>query len=249
VPISEAPGLRARDFRRPAAQHRFRDRRHAGYNDRPTGELLGAPAPVFHEPQPSSFAMALLKIARMGNPVLKKIADPIADPTDPQIAKLAADMIETLEDVGGNGLAAPQVHVSKRLVVYRIAAHQIPAGADFKPLPWTVLVNPVIEPLTDEKKPIWERCLSIPGLHGIVPRHTRVRCTATSLDGRPIERITRGFHAMLLQHECDHLDGILYPMRMTDLSTLAFNSELGERGFLFPRPVEEFVEDNAAATT
>jgi len=75
--------------------------------------------------------MALLKIARMGNPVLKKIADPIADPTDPQIAKLAADMIETLEDVGGNGLAAPQVHVSKRLVVYRIAAHQIPAGADF----------------------------------------------------------------------------------------------------------------------
>jgi len=187
--------------------------------------------------------MALLKIARMGNPVLKKVAEPVADARDPEIAKLAADMIETLDDIGGNGLAAPQVHVSKRVVVYRIAPHQIPPGAHFKPLPWTVLINPVIEPLTDEKKPIWERCLSIPGLHGIVPRYTRVRCTAQAMDGGRIERITRGFHAMLLQHECDHLDGILYPMRMTDLSTLAFNSELGDRGFLLPRAPEEF-EDN-----
>lgn len=193
--------------------------------------------------------MALLKIARMGNPILKKIAEPVADPTDPQIAKLAADMKETLEDIGGNGLAAPQVYVSKRIVVYRIAAHQIPTGVDFKPLPWTVLVNPVIEPLTDEMKPIWERCLSVPGLHGIVPRYTRVRCPAQALDGSRIERVSRGFHAMLLQHECDHLDGVLYPMRMTDLSTLAFNSELGEKGFLFPRAAEEFVEDSAAETT
>jgi len=193
--------------------------------------------------------MAILKIARMGNPVLKKIAEPVSNPRDPHIAKLAEDMKETLEDIGGNGLAAPQVYVSKRIVVYRIAAHQIPPGSNFKPLPWTVLVNPVIEPLTDEKKPIWERCLSVPGLHGVVPRYTRVRCTAQALDGSRIERVVRGFHAMLLQHECDHLDGILYPMRMTDLSTLAFNSELGERGFLFPRPAEEFVEDETAATT
>jgi peptide deformylase len=189
--------------------------------------------------------MALLKIARMGNQVLKRIAERVADPTDPEVARLAADMMETLEDVGGNGLAAPQVHVSKRVVVYRIAPHQIPPGAKFKPLPWTVLINPVIEPLTDERKPIWERCLSIPGLHGMVPRYTRVRCTAQAMDGSPIERVTRGFHAMLLQHECDHLDGVLYPLRMTDMSTLAFNSELGDRGFLYPRAAEEF-EDNAA---
>jgi peptide deformylase len=189
--------------------------------------------------------MALLKIARMGNQVLKNVAEPVADPTDPEVATLAADMMETLEDIGGNGLAAPQVHVSKRVVVYRIAPHQIPTGSHFKPLPWTVLINPVIEPLTDEKKLIWERCLSIPGLHGMVPRYTRVRCTAQAMDGSSIERVTRGFHAMLLQHECDHLDGILYPMRMTDLSTLAFNSELGDRGFLYPRTAEEF-EDNAA---
>jgi peptide deformylase len=193
--------------------------------------------------------MALLKIARMGNEVLKTIAEPVADPTDPAIATLARDMMETLEDVGGNGLAAPQVHVSKRVVVYRIAPHQIPAGSGFKPLPWTVLINPVIEPLTDEKKLIWERCLSIPGLHGMVPRYTRVRCTAQAMDGSPIERVTRGFHAMLLQHECDHLDGILYPMRMTELSTLAFNSELGDRGFLYPRPAEEFAESDAVAGT
>jgi peptide deformylase len=190
--------------------------------------------------------MAILKIARMGNPVLAGIAERVPDPTDPQIARLANDMIETLDDIGANGLAAPQVHVSKRVVVYRIAAHQIPQGAKLKPLPWTVLVNPVIEPLTQEKKPIWERCLSVPGLHGQVPRYTRVRCTAFSLDGSRVERIARGFHAMLLQHECDHLDGILYPMRMTDLSTLAFNSELGDRGFFYPRSPEEFEEDEAA---
>ena len=190
--------------------------------------------------------MALLKIARMGNPVLRKIAEPVADPTDPEVARLAADMMETLLDIGGNGLAAPQVHISKRVVVYRIAPHQIPAGSGFKPLPWTVLINPVIEPLTEEKKLIWERCLSIPGLHGMVPRYTRVRCTAQATDGSPIERVTRGFHAMLLQHECDHLDGILYPMRMTDLTTLAFNSELGDRGFLYPRPAEEFEESDTA---
>ncbi len=188
--------------------------------------------------------MALLKIARMGNQVLRRIAEPVADPTDPEVARLAADMMETLEDVGGNGLAAPQVHVSKRVVVYRIAPHQIPSGSNFKPLPWTVLINPVIEPLADDKQLIWERCLSIPGLHGMVPRYTRVRCTARAIDGSRIERVTGGFHAMLLQHECDHLDGILYPMRMTDLSTLAFNSELGDRGFLYPRAAEEFEESS-----
>ncbi|HLX29526.1 MAG TPA: peptide deformylase [Casimicrobiaceae bacterium] len=190
--------------------------------------------------------MAILKIARMGNPVLAGIAGRVPNPTDPGIARLANDMIETLDDIGANGLAAPQVHVAKRVVVYRIAPHQIPQGAKLKPLPWTVLVNPVIEPLTDEKKPIWERCLSVPGLHGQVPRYTRVRCTALSLDGSRIERIARGFHAMLLQHECDHLDGILYPMRMTDLSTLAFNTELGDRGFFYPRSPDEFQEDEAA---
>ena len=186
--------------------------------------------------------MAILKIALMGDEVLKRVAEPVEDPAAPEIAKLADDMRETLEDIGGNGLAAPQVHVSKRMVVYRVAERQIPPGSTMKPIPWRVLVNPVLTPLTEEKKPIWERCLSIPGLHGMVPRNTKVHLEAVGLDGAPIDITAAGFHAMLLQHEYDHLDGILYPMRMTDLSTLSFNSELGETTFIVQRSPEEFVE-------
>ena len=184
--------------------------------------------------------MAILKIARMGNPVLKAVAEPIDNPTDPQWAKLADDMRDTLIDIHANGLAAPQVYVAKRLVLYRVGEHQIPKESKMKPVPWTVLINPVITPLTEEKQPIWERCLSVPGLHGEVPRYTHIRCEATGLDGKRTAVEARGFHAMLLQHECDHLDGVLYPMRMTDMSTLSFNTELGDRGFFVKRPLSEF---------
>jgi peptide deformylase len=186
--------------------------------------------------------MAILKIARMGNEVLKRVAEPVDDPTAPEIAKLAGDMRETLEDIGGNGLAAPQVYVSKRLIVYRVRKEQIPPGAKMKPVPWRVLVNPVLTPLSEDKQPIWERCLSIPGLHGMVPRHTRVRLEAVGVDGTPIDITAVGYHAMLMQHEYDHLDGILYPMRMADLSTLSFNSELGDTTFIVPRSPDEFVQ-------
>lgn len=184
--------------------------------------------------------MAILKIAKMGNEILKQVAEPVVDIAAENIAALAKDMKETLEDIGGNGLAAPQVHVSKRVVVYRITENQIPAGAQMRPLDWRVLVNPVVEPLTEEQNPIWERCWSVPGLHGKVPRFTKIQLRATELDGSEINITASGFHAMLLQHECDHLDGILYPMRMTDMSTLAFNSELGEKRFLIPRDLKEF---------
>jgi len=184
--------------------------------------------------------MAILKIALMGNPVLKQVSEPVADPTAPEVARLAEDMRETLEDIGANGLAAPQVHVPLRLVVYRVAPHQIPAGSSMEPIPWRILVNPVVTPLTEEKKPIWERCLSLPGLHGQVPRFTRIRLQAQQLDGSSLDFEASGFHAMLLQHECDHLDGVLYPMWMDDLSTFAFNSELGDRGFFVERSPEEF---------
>ncbi|MFT5506566.1 MAG: peptide deformylase [Gammaproteobacteria bacterium] len=184
--------------------------------------------------------MAILKIARMGNPVLKKVASPVLDILGEDIAGLASDMRETLGDIGGNGLAAPQVHVNKRVVLYRITKEQIPRGSTLKPVDWQVLINPVITPLTDEKRPIWERCLSLPGLHGLVPRYTEIELKAKNLDGVETRIVAAGFHAMLLQHECDHLDGILYPTRMSDLSTLAFNSELGEKGFLIPRDPAEF---------
>lgn len=186
--------------------------------------------------------MSILKIARMGNPVLTQIAEPVADINAENIAALARDMRETLEDIGANGLAAPQVHVSKRVIVYRVTEAQIPPESKMKPVDWQVLINPAIEPLTEEIRPIWERCLSIPGLHGEVPRHTRVRLRATGLDGNEIDITASGFHAMLLQHEYDHLDGILYPMRMTEMTNFAFNSELGDRGFFIARNPAEFTE-------
>ena len=184
--------------------------------------------------------MSILKIAKMGNPILMQVAQAVEDIEAEKIVSLVADMRDTLADIGANGLAAPQIHVSKRVVVYRITPAQIPDESDMLPIDWTTLINPTIEPLNDEIKPIWERCLSLPGLHGQVPRHTHIRLKALNIDGTAIEIIATGFHAMLLQHECDHLDGILYPMQMTDLSTLAFNSELGEKGFMVKRDLSEF---------
>ena len=110
--------------------------------------------------------MAILKIAKMGHPVLRRVAASVDDPTDPEIARLAAEMRETLEEIGASGLAAPQVFVEKRVVVYRMIASRIPADSDIGPVPWTVMVNPEINPLTPDKVLVWERCLSIPGLHG-----------------------------------------------------------------------------------
>lgn len=166
--------------------------------------------------------MSILKIARMGHPVLAAPAAPVPDPTAPAVHRLVADMVETLRDIGGVGLAAPQVHEPWRVVIYEVRAARNEGVA----LPLTVLVNPVLEPLEDPDGPPlvedWEACLSLPGLTGRVPRHAAVRLRATGLDGAKIDREARGFHARVLQHECDHLDGILYPMRMRDLSTFGF---------------------------
>ena len=183
--------------------------------------------------------MAILKIARMGHPVLSRPAAPVADPTAPEIARLIEDMLDTLEDAHGAGLAAPQVHVPLRLVLFRIAPGREPEseGEDDEdedgPAPDsglespTVLINPEIEPLGAHMVEDVEACLSLPGLAGIVPRHAHIRYRWTDTEGRTHACEAQGFHARVVQHECDHLDGILYPMRMTDLSTLAFTSELG----------------------
>ena len=163
----------------------------------------------------------------MGNPVLLKKAEPVADPRAPEIRRLAADMQETLEDIGASGLAAPQVFVSKRVVVYRIVASRIPEGSGLVPRPWTVMINPVITPKAEAKTPVWERCLSIPGLHGKVPRYLDITVSFQDLTGMTVTHDARSSWAALLQHECDHLDGIVYPMRMTDLALLAYNDEPG----------------------
>lgn len=165
--------------------------------------------------------MALLKIARMGHPVLRKVAAPVPDPTAPEIRRLASDMIDTMLDAPGVGLAAPQVHESLRMIVFRVPAARS-GGESVEP---TVLINPVVEPLDDETVPGLEGCLSIPELRGIVPRFARIRYRGVGLDGEPIEREASGFHARVIQHECDHLDGVLYIDRMADLRYLAFTDE------------------------
>jgi peptide deformylase len=170
--------------------------------------------------------MAILKIARMGHPVLRRRADPIPDPTAPEVRSLIADMIETMEDAHGAGLAAPQVHVPFRIVVFHVPEERARRENE-EPAPLTVLINPEIVPLADDKIEGWEACLSVPGLAGKVPRYTRIRYSGLTPEGGRIEREVQGFHARVVQHECDHLDGILYPQRMPDLSTLIFVEHMG----------------------
>ncbi len=170
--------------------------------------------------------MAIREIAQMGNPILYRRAEEVANPTDPEIARLAEDMKDTLVHVGGSGIAAPQVYESLRLVVYRLTGRLISNAAE-EADPWVVLVNPVLTPKGDNMASGWERCLSIPGLHGKVPRHQALDMTYQTLAGEEITIEAEGALAVLLQHECDHLDGVLYPMRMTDLSKLEFNAEPG----------------------
>jgi peptide deformylase len=170
--------------------------------------------------------MAILKIARMGHPVLLQRCAPVSDPGAPEIRRLAADMIETMEDAPGVGLAAPQVHVPLRLFVFRVPGERRGAELEDLPLGNTVLVNPEIELLSEDRVLRWEGCLSIPGLRAAVPRAPRIRYRGVDLDGQPVERVVSGFHAGVVQHEYDHLDGILYPMRLTDFRLFGFNEEL-----------------------
>jgi peptide deformylase len=170
--------------------------------------------------------MAILKIARMGNPVLLRKCDPVADPGAPEIRRLVADMMQTMEDAPGVGLAAPQVYQPLRLFVFRVPGGRASEDPDDIELGNTVLINPSVELIGEERVLGWEGCLSIPDLRAAVPRATRIRYRGVDCDGTVIEREVSGFHARIVQHEYDHLDGILYTMRMTDFRYFGFNEEL-----------------------
>lgn len=174
--------------------------------------------------------MAILKIARMGHPVLLGRAEPVQNPDAPEIRRLAADMIETMADANGAGLAAPQVHIPLRIVVFQAPDDRSDTLAAEErhdhTAPLTVLINPSIEILGPEREAGWEGCLSVPGLRGLVERPAHIRYRGFDIEGRPIERIAKGFHARVVQHECDHLEGVLYPQRMADLRNLIFESEV-----------------------
>lgn len=173
--------------------------------------------------------MAVLSIVRMGTPVLRHIADLIPAPArggfGDDIRQLAADMMETMFDAPGIGLAAPQVDKGRRIIVFRVPADRAsddPADVVMGP---QVLINPEFVAMGDEKVLGWEGCLSIPGLRGVVPRYRRIRYRGYDLDGQLVEREATNLHARVIQHELDHLDGILYPDRMEDLSTLTYIEE------------------------
>jgi len=163
--------------------------------------------------------MAILKIAKMGHPLLLQKAKEVSDPTSPEIKKLVNDMFDTLNDLGGSGvgLAAPQVHVSLQIVIFE--------AANENETSLITLINPKIEVLTKETSIDWEGCLSVPGLRGKVSRPNKIKYTGLDIEGNNIETIAEGFDARVVQHECDHLYGVLYPQRMKDLSSLQFVSE------------------------
>ena len=170
--------------------------------------------------------MAILKITRMGHPVLLRRADPVPDPGAPEIRRLVADMMETMEDAPGVGLAAPQVFQPLRLFVFRVPGDRMGADPDDSPMGNTVLINPELELIGDGRVLGWEGCLSIPGMRAAILRAQRVRYRGVDCDGNVVTREVSGFHARVVQHEYDHLDGILYTMRMADFSLFGFNEEL-----------------------
>jgi peptide deformylase len=176
--------------------------------------------------------MAILKIARMGHPVLAQVARPVADPTAPEIRHLVNDMVETMMDANGAGLAAPQVHVPLRVVIFQapgersVSEDGLSEAEHFdRTAPLTCLINPEIIVLDPSPEGGWEGCLSVPGLRGYVERPGHIRYKGFGLDGNVVERTARGFHARVVQHEVDHLYGRLYPGRMSDLSKLIFETE------------------------
>ena len=169
--------------------------------------------------------MTIHTILKMGDPRLLRIAQPVTAFDTDALHMLVRDMFETMASVDGAGLAAPQIGVDLQLVIFGTGEVN-PRYPDAPPVPRTVLCNPVITPLGDEEEEGWEGCLSVPGLRGVVPRFAHIRYSGFDPFGDPIERIAEGFHARVVQHECDHLIGKLYPMRVRDFSRFGFTEVL-----------------------
>src|SRR3989344_579603 len=168
--------------------------------------------------------MTVRRVLKMGDPLLYRKADPVQQFNTPELDRLVADMADTMAALSGAGLAAPQIGVSLRVVIFGVEAN--PRYPEAEPVPTTVLVNPVLEPIGDDMEEGWEGCLSVPGLRGLVPRHLKLRSTSFDQHGKPMDRTVSGFHARVVQHECDHLDGILYPMRLRDIRLLGYEDAL-----------------------
>ncbi len=168
--------------------------------------------------------MTVRRVLKMGDPFLYRKAEPVVAFDTPELHALIADMFDTMAALNGAGLAAPQIGVSQRVVIFEVQSN--PRYPEAEPVPRTILINPVLEPIGEEREEGWEGCLSVPGLRGLVSRYRQLRYTGFDPAGRPIDRTVSGFHARVVQHECDHLDGILYPMRLKDIRYLGFEDAL-----------------------
>lgn len=164
--------------------------------------------------------MAIKAVLRMGDTRLLEVAAPVADFDAPELHELLQDMRDTMASLDGAGLAAPQIGVGLQVVIFGMDVN--PRYPKAEPVPYTVLINPVLTLIGDETEEEWEGCLSLPGMRGLVPRYKRLRYQGFDLCGKPIDRTVDGFHARVVQHECDHLQGILYPMRVRDMRQFGF---------------------------
>ena len=176
--------------------------------------------------------MAIRPVLKMGHPILRQVAAPVERFGTSELEALLADMDDTMRAMNGAGLAAPQIGVSLRVVIFEVRSN--PRYPQAEDVPYTVLVNPQLLPLDEAMEDGWEGCLSVPGLRGLVPRYRRLRYRGFDAEGRPIDRTVEGFHARVVQHEVDHLDGLLYPMRMRDLRDLGYEDTLFPQGVGLP---------------
>ncbi|HWU34749.1 MAG TPA: peptide deformylase [Methylovorus sp.] len=168
--------------------------------------------------------MPIRPVLRMGDPLLLQKAAPVESFDTPELHALIQDMEDTMTHMNGAGIAAPQIGVSLRVVIFGVGKN--PRYPDAEQVPYTVLINPTLQAVNEEQEDGWEGCLSVPGMRGIVPRYLRLHYTGFDQYGNPIDRLVSGFHARVVQHECDHLDGILYPMRIKDLANFGFQDVL-----------------------
>jgi peptide deformylase len=168
--------------------------------------------------------VAVRRVLKMGDPVLLQQAAPVTEFGTAELRQLLIDMHDTMEALNGAGLAAPQIGVSQQVVIFGVARN--PRYPDAEEVPYTILLNPVLEPVDDEMEEGWEGCLSVPGMRGLVPRYKRLRYRGFDPEGNPIDRTVSNFHARVVQHEVDHLNGVLYPMRIKDLRNFGFNEAL-----------------------
>jgi len=175
--------------------------------------------------------MAVRRVLKMGEPQLREVAAPVTR-FDAELAALVADLDDSMRALSGAGIAAPQIGVSARVVIFELEDN--PRYPHLAPVPYTVLVNPLLTPLGSEQDEGWEGCLSVPGMRGLVPRYRRLRYQGFDAQGTPIDRTVEGFHARVVQHEVDHLDGILFPQRVRDLRHFGFEDALA--GQMTPMP-------------